>query len=304
MRYVVAAVAMMMTSSLWASSDCLVVGHRGASAYVPEHTAEAYRLAIKQGADYIEPDVVLTKDGVPVVRHEAELSLTTDVADRPEFADRRSSRTAYGQTIEGWFVDDFTLAEIKTLRATERWPELRPVSAAQNGRYSVLTLREAIAVAQNAEREVGLYIEFKSDAYFRERGQDVVGAVLSELAQAGLNTADAPVYLQSFEPPALQRARAATPLPLVQLLYTTEGLNLELIARYAQGVGVSKQGFEAYYQQARELGMEVHAYTFRGEEKFLTAPSLEEEINRHLDAGLTGFFTDNPDVGRVVCDKR
>ncbi len=289
------------------AGECLVVAHRGASAYLPEHTLAAYQLAIEQGADYIEPDVVLTSDGVPIVRHEIQLDLTTDVAEHLEFAHLRSSRQLYGQKLEGWFVDDFTLAQLKTLRARERWPDIRTRNADHDGKYQVPTLKEVIALAAHAEREVGLYIEFKDPMYFRERGQQIVETVLAELSEAGLNKAAAPVLLQSFDPGALRRAAEGTSLPLIQLLFSDQGVDLADISNYASGIGIPKYDFDLDYTAAHEQGLKVHVYTFRAEAEFLPVQydgSLAAEIGVFLDRGMDGFFTDNPDIGRAVCDGR
>ncbi len=296
-----------LCASLVSANECLVVAHRGASAYLPEHTLESYQLAIEQGADYIEPDVVLTKDGVPIVRHEVLLDLTTDVASRKEYAARRSSRTFYGKEIEGWFVDDFTLAEIKTLRARERWPEIRTDSASRDGEFAIPTLAEVIALAQTAKRPVGLYIEFKDPKYFSKRNLDIVEKVVAELGAANLNHANAAVILQSFEPAALKQVADLSPLLRIQLLESDVDLDLAQIASYAQGIGIPKYDFDVSYDLAHELGLQVHVYTFRAEAPFLQNQyrgDLGAEIEVFLQRGMDGFFTDNPDIGRAVCDAR
>src|SRR4051794_13877824 len=148
----------------------VVVGHRGAAGYRPEHTLASYRLAAEQGADYLEPDLVSTRDGVLVARHEPEIGGTTDVAHHPEFADRRTTKVVDGTSLTGWFTEDFTLAELKTLRATERIPHLRPANAAYDGRYEVPTFQEVLDLrAQLAEelgRPIGVYPETKHPTYF------------------------------------------------------------------------------------------------------------------------------------------
>jgi len=213
----------------------IVIAHRGASGYRPEHTLAAYRLAIEQGADFIEPDLVATRDGVLVARHENELSGTTDVASRPEFADRRCSKRIDGTRRTGWFSEDFTLAEIKTLRARERVPELRPGNTAWDGEFEVPTLAEILALLAEAEangRRVGLYPETKHPTWFAHEGvhQDgypigiSLGATLvRELVAAGF-TDPARVFIQSFEVANLVELRrelmpaAGVAFPLVQLL--------------------------------------------------------------------------------------
>jgi glycerophosphoryl diester phosphodiesterase len=143
----------------------IVIGHRGASGYRPEHTLAAYKLAIDMGADYIEPDLVSTKDHVLVARHENEISGTTDVADHPEFADRKATKTIDGVAVTGWFTEDFTLAELRTLRAKERLPDVRPANTAFDGLYQVPTFQEVIDLAK--QRHVGIYPETKHPTYFR-----------------------------------------------------------------------------------------------------------------------------------------
>lgn len=199
----------------------IVIGHRGASAYRPEHTAMSYKLAIQMGADFIEPDLVMTKDGVLVARHENEIGRTTDVASHPEFADRKATRAIDGETFTGWFVEDFTLAELKTLRSRERRPEARPGSARYDGRESVFTLQEIIDIAKAGAargRPVGLYVELKNPDYFRRIGLPMEKALIDVLAANGLNTADAPVIIQSFFPSALIALRQMTPIKLMFLV--------------------------------------------------------------------------------------
>ena len=171
----------------------LVIGHRGASGYRPEHTLASYRLAIGMGADYIEPDLVSTKDGVLVARHENEISGTTDVADHPEFADRRTTKTIDGRAITGWFTEDFTLAELRTLRAKERLPDLRPDNTAFDGLYQVPTLQEVIDLAKRAG--VGIYPETKHPTYF-----DSIGLSLEEPLLATLRANGSPSRGQGVHP--------------------------------------------------------------------------------------------------------
>ncbi len=180
----------------------LVVAHRGASGYRPEHTLAAYELAVAMGADYIEPDLVATKDGVLVDRHENEISGTTDVADRAEFADRKKTVTIDGQEITGWFTEDFTLAEIKTLRAKERLP-FRDASAVYNGLYQVPTYSEVLELREKLStqygRTIGIIPEIKHSTYFQGIGLPMEAKVVKETAKFGLNHAKAPMWVQSFE---------------------------------------------------------------------------------------------------------
>ncbi|MBM0107485.1 glycerophosphodiester phosphodiesterase [Steroidobacter sp. S1-65] len=196
----------------------IVIAHRGASGYRPEHTRAAYLLAIEQGADYIEPDLVMTRDGVLVARHENEIGVSTDVAAHPEFADRRTTRTIEGEIFTGWFAEDFTLAEIKTLRARERAPARRPVSASHDGREQILTLQEIIDLVRAAGRPVGLYIELKNPNYHASIGLPMERKLVETLAANDLNRRDAPVFLQSFWPQTLQSLRQLTPLRCVFLI--------------------------------------------------------------------------------------
>jgi glycerophosphoryl diester phosphodiesterase len=197
----------------------LVIGHRGASGYLPEHTLEAYELAISQGADYIEPDLVSTRDGVLIARHEVDITGTTDVASRPEFASRKTTKTIDGVTASGWFADDFTLAEIKTLRATQRLA-FRPQEF--NGLYKVPTLAEVIELARRARgrygREIGIYPETKHPTYHDSVGLSLEEPLLHQLAIGGLNRPNAPVFIQSFEVGNLKELNRMTPVRLVQLI--------------------------------------------------------------------------------------
>ena len=196
----------------------IVIGHRGASGYRPEHTLASYELAIDQGADFIEPDLVSTKDGVLVARHEPEISGTTDVADRPEFAGRKTTKMVDGEPVEGWFTDDFTLTELKTLRARERVP-FRDQSF--NDRFEVPTLQEVIDLAKRkgAERgrAVGIYPETKHPTYFQERGLSLEQPLVKALKDNGLDSADAKVFIQSFEVANLKELNGLTDVKLVQL---------------------------------------------------------------------------------------
>lgn len=205
-----------------APSDPLIIAHRGASGERPEHTAAAYRLAVEQGADLIEPDLVMTRDGALVVRHENEIGGTTDVADRPEFADRRATRTIDGAAVTGWFTEDFTLAELKTLRARERLPQLRPASTAHDGQEEILTFAEVVAIARDASARTGRVIavapELKHPSYFAGIGLPMEDAFVAELERLGLAGADAPIIIQSFEVGVLERLARRIDAPLAQLV--------------------------------------------------------------------------------------
>ena len=197
----------------------LVLGHRGATGYLPEHTLASYALAIEQGADYIEPDLVATKDGVLIARHEVDITGTTDVADRGEFAKLRTTKTIDGIASTGWFADDFTLAEIKTLRAVQRLA-FRPQQ--YNGVYQIPTFAEVIELAQSAERRrgrsVGVYPETKHPTYHQQVGLPLERRVVDVLARYGWNRANAPVFIQSFEVANLKQLNRMTRVRLVQLI--------------------------------------------------------------------------------------
>jgi glycerophosphoryl diester phosphodiesterase len=288
------------------ASDVTVIGHRGASGHRPEHTLAAYETAILQCADYIEPDLVSTRDGVLVARHENEISGTTDVAARPQFADRRATKVVDGQSVTGWFTEDFTLAELRTLRATERIPAARPGNTAFDGLYEIPTFDEVLDLARRSTtcdgEQVGVYPETKHPTYFDSLGLSLEEKVVAALRADGLDDRRAPVVIQSFETANLRELDGLTDVDLVQLvdctgapydvvaagdprtyadLVTAEGL--EEIARYADGVGLCKNVMiprEAdgtlgaptpVIADAHDAGLEVHGWTFRLENQFLPA---------------------------------
>lgn len=251
----------------------IVIGHRGASGYVPEHTLASYFIAAEQGADYVEPDLVMTRDGALVARHENEISGTTDVADHPEFASRRTAKTIDGIDVTGWFTEDFTLSELKTLRAKERLPELRPGNARFDRMFEIPTLEEILLLVRSldAQREVsarhlarqapppiGIYPETKHPSYFRALGLPMEEVLVRALHAHGYRGAGAPVYIQSFEVGNLKELRAMTELPLLQLVNDGKPYDFVLchdarsyvdlitpaglaeIAGYANGLGADK----------------------------------------------------------------
>lgn len=285
-----------------AANGPIIIAHRGASGERPEHTLGSYQLAIDQGADFIEPDLVSTKDGVLVARHENEISETTDVAAHPEFADRKTTKTIDGQSLTGWFTEDFTLAELKTLRAKERLPQLRPANTAFDSRWDVPTLDEIIALVKRREQEtgrrIGLYPETKHPSHFRGLGLPLEERLVATLARAGYDGADDPVFIQSFEVDNLKRLNAVTELPLIQLMASVAGPpdrpnttyaemstpeGLAEIARYADGVGLEKAMViprsadgklaapSSIVKDAHAAGLKVHVWTFRRENYFLPA---------------------------------
>ena len=299
--------------------NILVIAHRGASGERPEHTIESYRRAIEQGADYIEPDLVMTRDGVLIARHENEIGGTTDVARHPEFAARRRAQIIDGETMTGWFTEDFTIAEIKTLRARERLPELRPLNSAFDGRFTVPTFDEIMQLAADANRQrgdaakIGVYPETKHPAHFAGIGLPLEQGVLDTLLRHGYAADGSPVFIQSFDPGNLRQLRAMTSLPLVQLLEHELG-DLDEIAKYADAIGIAKalatpEGVRA----AHAAKLKVHVWTFRAENEFLPdelkagdSPAahgdLDAEIRRFLGRGIDGFFVDFPAVGVRVRD--
>lgn len=300
-------------------TNIVVIAHRGASGERPEHTLESYRLAIEEGADYIEPDLVMTRDGVLIARHENEIGGTTDVAQHPEFAMRRRSQVIDGETMTGWFTEDFTLGEIKTLRARERLSELRPQNTPFDGRFAVPTFDEIMQLAATANRDpgrnrpIGVYPETKHPAHFSAIGLPLELALLDTLRRYDYANSGARVFIQSFDPRNLQQLRSMTKLPLVQLLEHEIG-DVETIAKYADAIGIAKPLATAdAIAAAHAVKLKVHVWTFRAENEFLpedlkngTAAAahgdLAGEIRRFLDRGMDGFFVDFPAIGVKVRD--
>ncbi|MFG1878517.1 glycerophosphodiester phosphodiesterase [Sphaerisporangium sp. NPDC049003] len=302
----------------------IVIGHRGACAYRPEHTLLSYETAIRMGADFIEPDLVSTKDHVLVARHENEISHTTDVATHPEFATRRTTKVIDGRRLTGWFTEDFTLAELRTLRAVERLPGLRPGSAAFDGRARVATFDEIAALARRAG--VGLYPETKHPGYFASIGLPLEEPMLATLDRYGWRERTDPVFIQSFETANLKALRGRTRLRLIQLLEssgapedlvvsgdprtyrdlaTPEGLRE--IAAYADGIGPSVGlvlptgaggtlgAPTTLVGDAHRAGLAVHVWTVRPENSELPAdyrlgdPAAPGYASAHGD--MAGWLT-------------
>ena len=334
------------------ASTVLVLGHRGASALRPEHTLASYGKAIEDGADFVEPDLVMTKDGILVARHENEISGTTDVAKHPEFAARKATKTIDGRPVTGWFTEDFTLAEFKTLRARERLPELRPGNAKFDGQFSVPTFDEIIdfvaAESKRHGRIVGIYPEIKHSTYFKGIGLPMEDAVLAAIRKHAYTAKTAPLFIQSFEIGNLQYLRGklgelAPRVKLIQLLgeakeqpYDTVASKHPLdyarmmqppglagIAKYADAIGPNKLSViprtadgklgapTALVADAHAARLLVHPWTFRPENYFLPSdlrapgtPATRNdagaiaEIRAYLDAGIDGFFSDDPALGR------
>jgi glycerophosphoryl diester phosphodiesterase len=277
----------------------LVIAHRGASGYRPEHTLESYRLAIRLGADYIEPDLVSTRDGVLVARHENEISGTTDVAAHPEFAGRRTTKAVDGVAVTGWFTEDFTLDELRTLRATERLCRVRPQNATFDRRFPIPTFQEiidlALAEGRRLGRPIGVYPETKHPSHFASIGLSLEEPLVATLHRNGLRGPDAPVLIQSFEVGSLRKLARLTGVRLIQLLDSVGApadgappyadlvtpAGLQSIAEYAVGIGADKEllvprsatgkllAANAVVHNAHEAGLTVHAWTFRAENRFL-----------------------------------
>ena len=282
----------------------IIIAHRGASAVRPEHTLASYRVAVEQGADYIEPDLVPSKDGALVARHENEISGTTNVADLPQFADRKTSKTIDGVAVTGWFTEDFTLAELKTLRARERIPAIRPANTTFDDQFEIPTLQEIIDLAKTLSREsgrmIGIYPETKHPSYFASIGLQLEKLLVDALHGNAYRDRTAPVFIQSFEVANLKQLRRMTEIRLIQLiddkgkpfdfaladdprsyadLITETGL--QDIATYADGVGPNKtliiprdnRGRLAAATRlvvwAHKAKLAVHPWTFRPENEFL-----------------------------------
>jgi len=353
-RYVmcgILAAVLMTESSLAAESRPFVIAHRGASGYVPEHTLAGYFIAIQQGADYVEPDLVISRDGALLARHENEIGGTTDVASHPEFAARKVTKKIDGESVTGWFTEDFTLAELKTLRARERLPELRKANARYDGEFSIPTFDEVLDLVSAADAQraaiaraaglpppprIGVYPETKHPSYFASLGLHFDQQMLEALNRHGYSKRNDPICLQSFEVANLKALRRRTELPLVQLVaptgqpfdFTLAGdkrtyldlmtdAGLAEIATYADAIGPHKWMVVQFgpegrkdtglARRARAAGLGIHVWTLRAENEFLPPElrssgdaaahgDLNAEIRALLDAGITGFFSDQPDL--------
>ncbi|MFF3318422.1 glycerophosphodiester phosphodiesterase [Streptomyces sp. NPDC003035] len=284
-----------------------VIAHRGASGYRPEHTLGSYQLALDMGAHVIEQDLVPTKDGHLVCRHENDITGTTDVADHPEFASRRTTKSVDGVSLTGWFTEDFTLAELKTLRAKERIPGTRQENTLYDGRWQIPTFEEVLRWAEHEGRrrgrEIWLHVETKHPTYFRSLGLGLEERLATLLRRYGRHRADSPVFLQSFEPSSMQRMAKLVNSPRVVLLWTADDRpwdfvqagdprtvadlvtpeGLRWIASYAQGIGPvldlviprdtsGRLGDPTtLVRDAHAEGLILHPYTHRNENSFLPA---------------------------------
>ncbi len=348
----------MMTSAVSAAERPFVIAHRGASGYVPEHTLPGYFIAIQQGADYVEPDLVITKDGALVARHENEIGGTTDVAAHPEFAARKTTKRIDGAEVTGWFTEDFTLAELKTLRARERLPDLRRANTRYDGQFEIPTFDEVLALVAAADAQraagaraagvppparIGVYPETKHPSYFAGLGLHFDDRMLEALGRQGYSKRSDPVCIQSFEVANLRALRRRTDLSLVQLvapsgqpfdfslagdsrsyLNLMDDSGLQEIAQYADAIGPHKWMVVQFGEtptrdtglarRARAHGLGIHVWTLRAENEFLPVElrsagdvaakgDLKREIHALLDAGITGFFSDHPDLAAQARDE-
>lgn len=274
----------------------LVIGHRGASGHRPEHTSLAYRLAWRSGADSVEPDVVSTRDGVLVCRHDLDLARTTDVAEHPEFASRRRRMLVEGREEHGWFVQDLDLAELRQLRARERWPDKRPTSARYDGQVGVLTLEELLDLreseSQRAGRRLGVHIELKHPKLFEELGMPLHEPLVDLLRNRRLTSPLSAAAVMSFDERVLRRLHRQVDTELVQLLDKLESVKrrrFQRIASYATAVGLHKDHARARpVAKASGAGLDVLVWTLRNETR--------ADVARLLDLGVDGVLTDFPEI--------
>lgn len=309
-------------------SHPIIIGHRGSSGLRPEHTLESYALAIEQGADYIEPDLVSTKDGVLVARHENEIGGTTDVAAK--YPERRREAVVDGDTVSGWFIEDFTLTEVRALRARER---LAHRSHAFDGQFLVPTLDEVLALVRSSERAqgrtIGVYPELKHPTYFRARGLPMERPLLDALARHGWRDRTDAAFIQVFEVETLRQLRGLTALRLV-FLVNDEGrpwdfvqagdprsyrdlltpVGLAEVATFADAIGVAKSlvvppadgslGVAPLVAAAHAAGLAVHVWTLRSDAPFLPAAfggDAKAEWRYYARLGVDGMFGDHPADG-------
>jgi glycerophosphoryl diester phosphodiesterase len=306
----------------------LVIAHRGASGYMPEHTLEAYALAVEMGADVIEPDLVLTKDGELLARHEPVLDETTDVAAHPEFADRKTTKLIDGKPVTGFFADDFTLAELKTLRAEERLPALRPDSAQYDGQFELVTYDEVLDYVDTLDRKVITYPEMKHPSYYEDKGMSIEDALADLLEERKLDRKRSPVWIQSFEYQSLlnidervdnriglnidgQGAIPDATLDEYAETLDTVSLNKNRIFPRAADGSISEP--TDIVERAHDRGLDVHVWTFRAENNFLPANlrvgtdpaawgDFEAEFELFYDLGVDAVFSDFPDLAVAARD--
>jgi glycerophosphoryl diester phosphodiesterase len=315
-------------------SSPIIIAHRGASGYRPEHTLAAYELAINQGADYIEPDLVMTQDGVLIARHENEISETTNIQDYPEFAERKTSKIIDGELKVGWFTEDFTLSEIKQLWAKERIPQLRPQNQLYHNQLKIPTFEEILDLVKQKSseigRNIGIYPETKHPTYFRSLSLALEEKLLDILDKYGYQNPDAKIFIQSFEVSNLKYLAQITDLPLVQLINDKGNpydfvvnadscsyqdlislTGLAEISNYAAAIGVNKNLIvprdnlnqllspTTIIHDAHQANLLVHAWTFRDENHFLPLDyqnNPQAEYQLFFNLGIDGVFSDNYDT--------
>jgi len=287
----------------------VVIAHRGASGYWPEHTETAYRQAIKMGADHIEPDLVFTKDGHLICRHDRYLGTTTNVADFPEFEDRK--RIKPGLVEAQWYAEDFTLEELKALRCRQLWPTR---TAEHNDQDKILTFEDLLVLIKQAAqvegRTIGVCPEVKHAPDLLELGHDFLPLALDQMAEHGFGAPELPAQFQSFDHKTLQRAREMTDIPLVQLIrnedFSFQTLKPSSVAEEAEPYAdviaphksliIDQKGQDTgLLDRCRAMGKEVHVWAFVDEMVNPHFASMEDEIRAHLDLGIDGLFCDFPD---------
>lgn len=320
------------------SAAATLIGHRGAPGYRPEHSQASYELAFAMGVDAVEPDVVSTQDGVLVVRHENEISGTTNVADHLEFASRRTTKRIDGREVTGWFTEDFTWNELSALRVRERFPAVRPGSAAFDDQQPLLRLVDLIVLIRDAsrrhQRAIGLVLEIKHASYFRGLGLDLAFLVERDLRESGWTDGVLPLYIESFEQAALtdlqqlgldatyirlltasgvgftNRQRTAAPTLAAQI--TSD--DLDRLAEGVDGISLDKATVlerPSIVADAQARGVQVFAWTCRPENAFLSAPfrssaddtefgNFIDEWRAVRDSGVDGVFFDHPDLAHQV----
>jgi glycerophosphoryl diester phosphodiesterase len=308
----------------------LVIGHRGASGHRPEHTSLAYRLAWRSGADCVETDVVSSRDGVLLCRHDLDLARTTDIAERPEFAHRRHWMQVDGEHVQGWFVGDLDLDELRTLRARERWPALRPASARYDDKVGLLTLDDLLDLREResarAGRRLGVHVEVKEPETFERGGLPLHEPLVQTLRDRGLTTALSPVAVMSFDARLLKQVRRHVDVDLVRLLDHDQPVRRGSLARtasYATGVGLHKAHLRRgkgrhparVAGKVQAAGLDLLVWTLRSENRYLPAHLREpgtgathgrahREVARLLDLGVDGLITDFPEVAAGVLANR
>jgi len=321
----------------------IVIAHRGASGYMPEHSQAAYELAIKQGAAAIEPDVVVSKDGVLVVRHDVELSHSTDVRSRIEFADRYTSKVVDGQVETGWFVEDFSWDELVTLNCVEPHPQVRTDSAEHSGQQPLLRLEDVLRIAQRASSKPMVVIELKHPSYFAALGHNMAELLGRVIADSGWKRNDARLVVESFEKSVLIKLRTSGIANQHVYLCEQDGSAYDEVLRLGGGLNyrdeLSSSGMinvakevtgisldvsillnrdgsgPALVQRAHDLGLTVYAWALRAENKFLPRDYAQgfdpknwgrwqDYFGRVLDTGVDGIFVDQPDIAlRLIADR-